>query len=87
MKRAARRLLKIVGALLLVAALAALVAVLTLRSAWFHEKVRQRIVSELERVTGGEATLGVPDSPNSRCAERSRRTRPHCSAPNRCTSV
>src|SRR5207245_2298066 len=39
-------------------AIFALTAVLTLRSPWFHEKVRQRIVAELERATGGTATLG-----------------------------
>ena len=32
--------------------------VATLRSPWFHEQVRRRIVSELERVTGGTAMLG-----------------------------
>jgi len=32
-------------------------AVLLLRSDWFREKVRQRIVSELARATGGEVTV------------------------------
>jgi len=33
-------------------------AVLVLKSGWFHDKVRRRIVAELERATGGTATLG-----------------------------
>ena len=58
MKRKTARRLKIAGALVLVFALLTTIAVLTLRSPWFHEQVRQRIVAELERVTGGTATLG-----------------------------
>lgn len=38
--------------------LAATAALLVLRSAWFHEKVRQRIVQEVERFTGGRAEIG-----------------------------
>src|SRR5947207_13774729 len=34
------------------------VGLLVLKSDWFHQKVRQRIVAELERATGGTATLG-----------------------------
>ena len=59
MRRAFRIGLKIVaslGALLLILSVA---AVLVLRSDWFHEKARQRIVEELERATGGHATLGT----------------------------
>lgn len=37
---------------------AAIAAVLVLRSPWFHEKVRQRIVSEIEKDTGGRVELG-----------------------------
>lgn len=37
---------------------AAVGAVLLVRSAWFHEKVRQRIVAEAERITGGRVQLG-----------------------------
>jgi len=42
-------------ALLLAAALG---AVLLVRSAWFQEKVRQRLVAEAERITGGQVRLG-----------------------------
>ena len=59
MRRAVRIGLKMVavfGTLLLILAVA---AVLVLRSDWFHEKARQRIVEELERATGGRATLGT----------------------------
>ena len=51
-------------ALVAAAALAGLVlivvigAVLTLRSSWFREKVRARIVDEVERATGGRTELG-----------------------------
>jgi len=34
-------------------------AVMTLRSPWLHEKVRVAIITELERATGGTATLGA----------------------------
>src|SRR5579872_5339615 len=58
MRRAPRILLKLAAALVALLAILAIAGVLTLRSGWFHEKVRQRIVTELERVTGGSATLG-----------------------------
>jgi translocation and assembly module TamB len=45
-----------IAAMLLFAAGAA--AVLALRSEWFRERVRQRIVSEAERATGGRAEIG-----------------------------
>jgi len=38
--------------------LAAAAALLLLHSAWFHEKVRQRIVQEVERATGGRTEIG-----------------------------
>src|SRR6185437_12061885 len=41
--------------LLIVIAIAAVVLV---HSAWFHDKVRERIVFELEKATGGRAELG-----------------------------
>src|SRR5262245_25103946 len=34
------------------------VAILVLRSDWFHDQVKKRIIAELERATGGTATLG-----------------------------
>src|SRR5436305_11107277 len=58
MKRRTSSLLKIAAVLTALAAILALTAALTLRSPWFHEKVRQRIVAELERATGGTAALG-----------------------------
>src|SRR5713101_7463481 len=58
MKRKTARRLRIAGALVLALALFTTIAVLTLRSPWFHEQVRRRIVAELERVTGGTAMLG-----------------------------
>src|SRR5262249_12999572 len=47
-------------AALLIALLVILVAggAIILRSAWFNQKLKQRIVAELERATGGGATLG-----------------------------
>jgi translocation and assembly module TamB len=58
MTRRRRRQLKVAAVLASLLALLAITFVLTLRSPWFHEKVRQRIVAELERATGGTATLG-----------------------------
>jgi translocation and assembly module TamB len=58
MKRKTARRLKIAGALVLALALFTIMALVTLSSPWFHEKVRQRIVAELERVTGGTAIVG-----------------------------
>ena len=48
------------GAALAAAAVVVAVAavLLLLHSAWFHEKVRQRIVQEVERATGGRAEIG-----------------------------
>jgi len=39
-------------------ALAAVAAVLVLRSAWFYEKVRERVVSTVETATGGRVEAG-----------------------------
>src|SRR2546422_123233 len=58
MKRKTVRRLRIAGALVLALALFTTIALVTLSSPWFHEKVRQRIVAELERVTGGTAMVG-----------------------------
>ncbi len=59
MKRAFRIALKTVASLATLLLILAVAAVLVLRSGWFHEKARQRIVEELERATGGSATLGA----------------------------
>ena len=58
MRRALWIALRIFTTLVAVLLILALGVVLTLRSDWFHEQVKHRIVSELERVTGGRAELG-----------------------------
>jgi translocation and assembly module TamB len=45
-------------ALAAAAVIAAVAAMFALRSDWFHEKVRLRIISEVERITGGRAEAG-----------------------------
>lgn len=59
MSRRSRILLWSCGALAIAAIIAAVVAVLMVRSGWLEEKVRQRIVAEIERATGGAAGLGA----------------------------
>ncbi|MEK7752659.1 MAG: hypothetical protein AAB654_12135, partial [Acidobacteriota bacterium] len=49
----------IVATVLLLAAAAA--GLLTLRSEWFRDKVRQRIIAEAERSTGGRVEIGSFD--------------------------
>ncbi len=58
MTRRARVLWWCAGGAVAVCSLAALAGVLVVRSAWFREKVRQRIVGEVERGTGGRAEIG-----------------------------
>ncbi len=58
MRRTLRIILKLAGTLTLLLAILAVSGLLILRSAWVHEKIRQRIVTEIERVTGGSVTLG-----------------------------
>jgi len=58
-RRAIRIGLKLARWLITLAVVGAVLMVLVLRSDWFHEKVRVRIVAELERATGGTATLGT----------------------------
>lgn len=55
MKRMLLRAVLVASVLLAVAGLASW---LTLRSHWFQQQVRQRIVFELEKATGGKAELG-----------------------------
>src|SRR5258708_13434057 len=50
--------LRIALALVGVLAIAAISGILVLRSAWFHDAVRRRIVREIETATGGRAELG-----------------------------
>ena len=52
-----RRLLKIALWLTGIAAILALVVVITLQSSWFYGKVRLRIIAEAEKATGGRAEL------------------------------
>ena len=68
--------------------LLAMSAVLVLRSDWFRGKVRQRIVAEVEKATGGRAEIGTFrfDWKQMRarwmvscCTEASRRMRRRCS--------
>src|SRR5690349_18293899 len=59
MTRRARRL-SIAAAVLAGLALAAVVAaILAVRSDWFREKVRGRIVAEVQKATGGRAEIGA----------------------------
>jgi translocation and assembly module TamB len=53
------RLPLIAGAAILgLAALAALVGVLVVQSGWFREQVRQRVMAEAEKATGGRVEIG-----------------------------
>ncbi len=58
MNRPARIVLKILGALLALLGILTLAVLVILPSAWFQNKVRQRIVTEVERVTGGRTEIG-----------------------------
>src|SRR4029077_3003404 len=57
MRRGARIALRIVLSLAMLLVIVAIASVMILRSAWFHEKVRRQIVAEIEKATGGDATL------------------------------
>jgi len=58
MRRLGRVLLRVlVGALVIVTA-CAISGVLVVRSGWFRERVRERIIGEIEKMTGGRAELG-----------------------------
>jgi translocation and assembly module TamB len=59
MSRRARRRWIIAGSAAALLAALALSAILVLRSGWFREKVRQRIVAEVEKATGGRAEIGA----------------------------
>ena len=59
MSRRARRMAIVAGGLAALVLVLALSAVLVLRSGWFREKVRQRIVTEVEKATGGRAEIGA----------------------------
>ncbi|HLY17102.1 MAG TPA: translocation/assembly module TamB domain-containing protein [Bryobacteraceae bacterium] len=59
MSRRAGRLWVAAGSLLALALVAVLSAILVLRSDWFSRKVRDRIVAELEKATGGRSEIGA----------------------------
>ena len=59
MSRRARNLWFAAGSLAAVALLATLSAILVLRSDWFAGKVRGRIVTEVEKATGGRSQIGA----------------------------
>jgi translocation and assembly module TamB len=58
MSRRARMALVMGGSLAGVALLAGIAGVLVLQSQWFREKVRERLVAEVERATGGRSQIG-----------------------------
>jgi len=53
-----RILLGCLAALAVLAVIAALAGLVVVQSGWFHEYVRQRIIAEIERSTGGRVELG-----------------------------
>jgi translocation and assembly module TamB len=57
--RRTRRIAAVAGGLAAVLLVLALSAALVLRSGWFREKVRQRIVAEVEKATGGRVEIGA----------------------------
>ena len=61
MRRIAKYSLYGFGGLAGVALVLAFAAVLVLRSAWFSEQVRSRMVYEVEKATGGRTELGSFD--------------------------
>ena len=58
MTRARHLTRQIATAAVLVVIVCAATAVLVVRSGWFRERVRQRIVSEIEAATGGRVEVG-----------------------------
>ncbi len=58
MRKFGRVLLRIVAALVLLAAVCALTGVLVFRSGWFYELVHRRMVMEIEKATGGRFEIG-----------------------------
>jgi translocation and assembly module TamB len=58
MRRSVRRLIYVLAALAALAVLLALSVVIILPSSWFREKVRARIMDEVERASGGRIEVG-----------------------------
>lgn len=61
MTRLTRVTKRAMAALVILFLLASVTGTLILRSGWFRERIRERIVAELERSTGGRAELGTFD--------------------------
>ncbi len=59
MSRRARRIWIAAAGFVALVLLLAGSAVLILRSDWFREKVRERIVAEVEKATGGRVVIGA----------------------------
>lgn len=59
MKRPVKWFLWVLGGIVALLLLLSVAAVLILPSAWFRDKVRVRMVAEIERVTGGNAEIGA----------------------------
>ena len=57
--RRPRAIWVVLGSLATLAVLGLVAGILVLRSAWFHEKVRARIIETIETATGGRAELGA----------------------------
>lgn len=58
MNRPTRVALRLLGVLLAIAVMLFLAAILILPSDWFFNKVRERIITEVERTTGGRVEIG-----------------------------
>ncbi|HTB13637.1 MAG TPA: translocation/assembly module TamB domain-containing protein [Bryobacteraceae bacterium] len=58
MRKLGRILLRILAALVLLAAVCALTGILVFRSGWFAEQVHRRAVMEIEKATGGRVEIG-----------------------------
>ena len=59
MSRRRRLLIRGVAGLLAALLVILLGAVLVVRSDWFHNRIRERIVAEVERATGGRVEIGA----------------------------
>src|ERR1017187_8279552 len=58
MRRFVKIALYTLGGLSITAVVCVVAALIVIQSAWFHEKVRQRMVREIEDATGGRVELG-----------------------------
>jgi translocation and assembly module TamB len=58
MRKLGRVLLRVAVALLIVVSACAIAGILVARSGWFRERVRERIIAEIEKSTGARAEVG-----------------------------